>query len=53
MFNIQIGYPEEDDEVTVINRTTSTQIGTVEKVVDGAEIAAMANKYRRYKRGYG
>ena len=38
MFNIQIEYPEEEDEVSVIAQTTTTGTSTVEKVIDGQEI---------------
>jgi MoxR-like ATPase len=46
MFNIQIGYPDEDEEVRVISETTSTQTPSLEKVADAAEIAAMAQVVR-------
>ena len=46
MFNIQIGYPGEDEEVSVINRTTSTETASVQKVIDGSEIASMAGVVR-------
>ena len=41
MFNIQIGYPSEDEEVRVIAQTTSTGEEKLEQVADGAEMAAM------------
>jgi len=46
MFNIQIGYPGEDDEVSVISETTSTHIPDLEKLVEGSDIAAMAQVIR-------
>src|ERR1043165_826257 len=38
MFNIQIGYLSEDDEVEVVNRTTSVQDFNFERNVSGADI---------------
>ena len=46
MFNIQIGYPGEDEEVRVISQTTSTGSPDLDKVADAAEIASMAQVVR-------
>ena len=46
MFNIQIGYPEENDEVSVISETTSTHTPELEKILHGSDIAAMAQIIR-------
>ena len=46
MFNIQIGYPDEDEEVRVISETTSTGSPDLDKVANAAEIASMAQVVR-------
>jgi MoxR-like ATPase len=47
MFNIQIGYLSEDDEVAVVNKTTSVQDFSFEKNVSGADILAFQRLVRR------
>jgi MoxR-like ATPase len=47
MFNIQIGYLSEDDEVEVVNRTTSVQDFNFERNVSGADILAFQKLVRR------
>jgi len=47
MFNIQIGYLNEDDEVDVVNQTTSIQDITFERNVTGPDILAFQRLVRR------
>src|SRR5882724_664224 len=47
MFNIQIGYLSEDDEVEVVNQTTSVQDITFERNVTGPDILAFQRLVRR------
>jgi MoxR-like ATPase len=47
MFNIQIGYLSEDDEVAVVNQTTSVQDYSFEKNVTGTNILEFQRLVRR------
>src|SRR6185436_10082809 len=47
MFNIQIGYLSEDDEVAVVNQTTSVQDFSFEKNVTGTNILEFLRLVRR------
>ena len=47
MFNIQIGYLSEDDEVDVVNQTTSVQDIKFERNVTGPDILAFQRLVRR------
>src|ERR687883_1431316 len=47
MFNIQIGYLSEDDEVEVVNRTTSVVELNFERNVSGEDILAFQKLVRR------
>ncbi|HKP11136.1 MAG TPA: AAA family ATPase [Blastocatellia bacterium] len=47
MFNIQIGYLSEDDEVEVVNRTTSVVDLNFERNVSGEDILAFQKLVRR------
>jgi MoxR-like ATPase len=47
MFNIQIGYLSEDDEVEVVNQTTSVQDIRFERDVTGPDILAFQRLVRR------
>jgi MoxR-like ATPase len=47
MFNIQIGYLSEDDEVEVVSRTTSVQDFTFDRNVTGDDILAFQRLVRR------
>ncbi|HSQ20752.1 MAG TPA: AAA family ATPase, partial [Blastocatellia bacterium] len=47
MFNIQIGYLNEDDEVDVVNQTTSVQDISFERNVTGPDILAFQRLVRR------
>ncbi|HMG33950.1 MAG TPA: AAA family ATPase [Blastocatellia bacterium] len=47
MFNIQIGYLNEDDEVDVVNQTTSVQDVHFERNVAGPDILAFQRLIRR------
>src|SRR5262249_57529908 len=47
MFNIQIGYLNEDDEVDVVNQTTSVQDVHFERNVAGPDILAFQRSMRR------
>jgi len=47
MFNINIGYLNEDDEVEVINQTTSVQDLSFDKNVSGQDILAFQKLIRR------
>ena len=47
MFNIQIGYLSEDDEVAVVNQTTSVQDFRFEKNVTGTNILEFQRLVRR------
>ena len=47
MFNINIGYLSEDDEVEVVNKTTSIQEFDFERNVSGADILAFQRLVRR------
>ncbi|MCE9534570.1 MAG: AAA family ATPase [Planctomycetes bacterium] len=41
MFNIQVDYPEEDEEFRIVEATTSNRKPRVERVVNGEELLAM------------
>jgi MoxR-like ATPase len=47
MFNINIGYLDEDDEVEVVNQTTSIQQFRFERNVTGSDILAFQKLVRR------
>ena len=47
MFNIRIGYLSEDDEVTVVNQTTSVQDFSFDRDVTGPDILAFQRLVRR------
>jgi MoxR-like ATPase len=47
MFNIQIGYLSEDDEVDVVNQTTSVQNISFERNVTGPDVLAFQRLVRR------
>src|SRR5215216_1241120 len=47
MFNIQIGYLSEDDEVDVVSQTTSVQDFSFDRNVSGADILAFQRLIRR------
>ena len=47
MFNIQIGYLSEDDEVDVVSQTTSVQDFNFDRNVSGADILAFQRLIRR------
>src|SRR5436190_5741888 len=47
MFNVQIGYLSEDDEVDVVNRTTTVADLNLEQNVSGADILAFEKLVRR------
>jgi MoxR-like ATPase len=47
MFNINIGYLSEDDEVAVVNQTTSAQEVTFDRQVTGPDILAFQRLARR------
>jgi MoxR-like ATPase len=47
MFNIRIGYLSEDDEVSVVNKTTSVQDFSFERDVSGGDILAFQRLVRR------
>jgi MoxR-like ATPase len=47
MFNIQIGYLSEDDEVDVVSQTTSVQEFSFDRNVSGADILAFQRLIRR------
>jgi MoxR-like ATPase len=47
MFNIQIGYLSEDDEVDVVNQTTSVQNISFDRNVTGPDILAFQHLVRR------
>ncbi|HVF89864.1 MAG TPA: AAA family ATPase [Blastocatellia bacterium] len=47
MFNIRIGYLSEDDEVSVVNQTTSNQDYSFERNVSGEDILAFQRLVRR------
>ncbi|HKP86805.1 MAG TPA: AAA family ATPase [Blastocatellia bacterium] len=47
MFNVQIGYLSEDDEVEVVSQTTSVQEFNFERNVSGADILAFQRLVRR------
>ena len=47
MFNIQIGYLSEDDEVAVVNQTTSVQDYSFERNVTGMDILEFQRLVRR------
>jgi MoxR-like ATPase len=47
MFQIDIGYPGEEDEMAIVARTTSTALPTPSRILDGAEILALQELVRR------
>ncbi|HKG22103.1 MAG TPA: AAA family ATPase [Blastocatellia bacterium] len=47
MFNIRIGYLSEDDEVSVVNQTTSNQDYSFDRNVSGEDILAFQRLVRR------
>ncbi len=47
MFNIRIGYLSEDDEVDVVNQTTSVQDFSFDRTVTGPDILAFQRLVRR------
>jgi MoxR-like ATPase len=47
MFKINVEFPTATELVTILNRTTGTEIGQVEHVADGHMILAMGNLVRK------
>jgi MoxR-like ATPase len=47
MFSIEVGYPSEVEEVTIVERTTTGQIVTVEPVLDQASLIRLQDLVRR------
>lgn len=47
MFNIELGYPSYEDELTIVRQTTSSQKMIVEPVLSGAEIIYFQELVRR------
>jgi len=46
LFYIKIGYPTEQEEASILQRTTGSKIVSVEKVLDGADIIALQKLVR-------
>jgi len=47
MFSIDVGYPTEDEEVEIVERTTSGRSTPISAVVDGAQLLHMQAMIRR------
>jgi MoxR-like ATPase len=47
MFNIKVGYPNRDEEIDIMRRTTSTQRASVQPVLDGEQIQEMQTVVRQ------
>jgi len=47
MFSIQVGYPTELEEVTIVERTTTGQVAPVEPVLDQATLIRLQDLVRR------
>ncbi|MCE5251730.1 MoxR family ATPase [bacterium] len=47
MFNLWIGYPERDEEVEIVRRTTGAEDIAPEKIIDAAEIIELQDLVRR------
>ena len=47
MFSIDVGYPSEDEEVEIVERTTAGRPAPISAVVDGAQLLAMQAMIRR------
>ena len=46
LFDIRVGYPDEDEEVRILRATTSTQTSGVQAVLDGAQTLALQRMVR-------
>ncbi|HEX8088654.1 MAG TPA: MoxR family ATPase, partial [Blastocatellia bacterium] len=46
MLNIEIAYPNRDEEMTILARTTSAECATVNRVIDSARVAAIQQVVR-------
>jgi MoxR-like ATPase len=47
MFNIFVDYPEEDEEFKIVEMTTSTHVGKVERVLSATDILEMQDIVRK------
>jgi MoxR-like ATPase len=47
MFSIEVGYPSEVEEITIVERTTTGQTATVEPVLDQASLIRLQDLVRR------
>ena len=47
MLNIQVAYPSENEELQVVQQTTSDQIVEVEAVLDGSDVKSIQNLVRQ------
>ena len=47
MFSIDVGYPSEDEEVEIVERTTGGRTAAIQPVVDGAQLLALQSMVRR------
>ena len=46
MFSVHVGYPNEEEEVAIVRRTTSGELGRARRVVSGDELAAWQRAVR-------
>lgn len=46
LFDIRVGYPDEDEEVRILRATTSAEVNRIEAVLDGAQTLALQKMVR-------
>ena len=46
LFDIRVGYPDEDEEVRILRATTSTQTNRIQAVLDAAQTLALQKMVR-------
>ncbi|MCH2134700.1 MAG: MoxR family ATPase [Phycisphaerales bacterium] len=47
MLNIEVGYPKEDEELQVVQQTTSDQQADIDPILDGADVTAIQHLVRQ------
>lgn len=47
MFNVQVGYPTQEEEVSIVNRTTGGETPRLQRVLSGADIMRFQDVVRR------
>ncbi len=47
MFNVQLTYPSQDEEISIVTRTTGGEVPKLDRILNGSDIIAFQNLIRR------